>query len=78
MANKILITNLPAEISPIEIEELCSEAGNIRNVSIHEGTNPGTLDAVVTMKNSEDVKYALEFLDGCDYDGNEISVEKYS
>lgn len=70
--NKLYVGNLSYSVTNAQLEELFSQFGDVVNVNIIEGKGFG----FVEMSESSDAEKAIEELNGTDFEGRTLKVDK--
>lgn len=76
MSNQLLIGNLPLNASEDSLEELFSEAGQVRSVSltIDKATGKNKGFAFVEMSTAKEARQAVDMFNGLEIDGRRLNV----
>ncbi|KAL6437216.1 hypothetical protein ACFW04_005042 [Cataglyphis niger] len=75
---KVLVSNIPAQARPEDLEALFSTYGQIQNIDKLSSRDPNTQTLLVSYETQEQVQHAVNQLNGYDFDGNPLKVEMSS
>ncbi|XP_050451282.1 insulin-like growth factor 2 mRNA-binding protein 1 isoform X1 [Cataglyphis hispanica] len=75
---KALVSNIPAQARPEDLEALFSAYGQIQNIDKLSSRDPNTQTLLVSYETQEQVQHAVNQLNGYDFDGNPLKVEMSS
>ncbi|XP_071580425.1 insulin-like growth factor 2 mRNA-binding protein 1 isoform X3 [Temnothorax nylanderi] len=75
---KVLVSNLPIQIRPEELDQLFSNYGQVQSIEKVPSRDPNTQSVLISYETQEQVQQAVNQLNGYDLDGNPLKVEMSS